>query len=81
MADPRSAEAAWAAALAAWQSVYVKEAAPLGGMLADEVSVPLDPFPSEGHKPCLRASALASLRRRDVSWCADTSWLCGMRPV
>jgi hypothetical protein len=52
MADPRSAEAAWAAALAAWQSIYVKETAPLGGMLADEVSVPLDPFPSDGHRPC-----------------------------
>ncbi len=52
MTDPRPAEAAWAAALAAWQSIYVKEAAPLGGMLADEVSVPLDPFPSDGHRPC-----------------------------
>ena len=52
MADPQSAEAAWAAAQAAWVSGYVNKAAPLCGMLADEVSVPLDPFPSNGHNPC-----------------------------
>lgn len=48
MTDPHSAEAAWSAALAAWQSSYVEMAAPLGEMLTDEVSVPLYPFPPTG---------------------------------
>ena len=52
MADLERAKAAWAAAFAAWQSGYVEQAAPLAGLLADQASVPLDPFLSDGHRPC-----------------------------
>ena len=52
MADAERAKAAWARALAAWYPLYLQAAAPLAGMLADEASVPLDPFPHDGHMPC-----------------------------
>jgi hypothetical protein len=52
MADPERAEAAMSVAFAAWQPRFLDQAAPLAGMLAGEASVPLDPFPHDGHRPC-----------------------------
>jgi hypothetical protein len=52
MADVERARAAWAAAFAAWRPRYLNLAAPLTGLLAEEATVPLDPFVSDGHAPC-----------------------------
>jgi hypothetical protein len=48
MADLERAKDAWAAAFAAWQSGYLEQAASFAGLLADQASVPLDPFPVTG---------------------------------
>jgi hypothetical protein len=53
------AEAAMSAAFAAWQAHFLDQAAPLAGMLANEASVPLDPFASDTHKPCWCSCATA----------------------
>jgi hypothetical protein len=68
MADLERAKAAWAAAFAVWESGYVKEAAPLAGLLADQASVPLDPFPDDGHSPCRCPCSTASPGRMSVTW-------------
>ena len=52
MADPEGAQAAMSAAVAAWQIRYLDQASMLGGILADEATVPLDPFTRDGHNPC-----------------------------
>ncbi len=52
MAGLERARAAWAAMLAAWQARYAGQAAQLAGLLADQATVPLDPFPGNGHRPC-----------------------------
>lgn len=59
MRDFERAEAAKSAAFAVWQAHFLDQAAPLAGMLANEASVPLDPFASETHKPCWCSCATA----------------------
>ena len=59
LGDLERAEAAMSAAFAAWMPRFLDQAAPLAGMLADEASVPLDPFASDAHKPCWCSCATA----------------------
>ena len=61
MAGMERAKAAWAAAFAVWESGYVKEAAPLAALLADQAPVPLDPFLDDGHSPYWRPCSTAPL--------------------
>jgi hypothetical protein len=68
MADLERAKAAWAAAFAVWESGYVKEAAPLAGLLADQASVPLDPFPDDGPSPYWRRARQPLWGRMSATW-------------
>lgn len=52
MADLERAKAAMSAALANWQVGYLRAVGPLGGILADDAVIPLDPFAHDGHRPC-----------------------------